>query len=348
MNGAKSVLPGEGVGSNYWDLLPFGGYDALATVYYYDTILDLAALEELIASHAEWQVSRDGAYDPAELRSHAAKVKLAFGQRFWNPATGRFGTMDLDEQLHDYGFTFLNNEAVVFGLATPEQRASIHAWISGTRTIAGDTSVGADIYHWRFGPRSTTLRNIEYYFWGWSNPESVPWGGQVQDGGAVLGWSHYDLMARLKTAGPDDAASRLNDIVRWFDEVQTGGGYRTYYGKDATRGTLQGGGTAGGLGLDSEFFESVLATQIMLYGFLGLQPTVDGFIIDPKLPADWPELTVTRIHLHDHVLDITATRDGGLNISGTGPEADVLTVEAPRNVRLESTNGVTVRLTHRD
>jgi hypothetical protein len=86
----------------------------------------------------------------------------------------------------------------------------------------------------------------------------------------------------------------------------------------------------------------------MLFGFLGLQPTANGLIIDPKLPADWPELTITRIHIHDHVLNIMATHGGGLKISGTGPQADVLTVEAPRNVRLESTNGVKVFLTHRD
>jgi hypothetical protein len=347
-NGVKSVLPGEGVGSNYWDLLPFGAYDALATVYYYDTLLDLAALEELIAAHAEWQVTRDGAYDAADLRRHAAEVKRTFGVRFWNPAAGRFGTVDLDGNMHDYGFTFLNNEAVVFDLATPEQSESIHSWISGARTIAGDTSTGADIYHWRFGPRSTTLRNIDYYFWGWSNPESVPWGYQVQDGGAVLGWSYYDLMTRLKTAGPDDAAARLSKIVRWFDDTQAEGGYRSYYMKDPVRGTLQGGGTAGGLGLDSEFFESVLMPQVMLYGFLGFRPTADGFAIDPRLPSDWPELTITRIHLRHHVLDITATRDGALKISGAGPIDDVLIIDAPPNVRLESTAGVAARLVHHE
>jgi hypothetical protein len=347
VNGVKSVLPGVGVGSNYWDLLPFGGYDALATVYYYDTLLDLAALEELIATHPEWQVKQDRAYDPVDLRRHAADVKSAFGERFWSPVTGRFGTVDLDNNLHDYGFTFLNNEAVVFGLATPEQSETIHSWINGSRTVAGDTSVSAGIYHWRFGPRSTTLRNIDYYFWGWSNPETVPWGYQVQDGGAVLGWSYYDLMARLKTAGPDNAAARLNEIARWFDDTQTEGGYRSYYGKDVARGSLQGGGTAGGLGLDHEFYESVLMPQVMLYGFLGFLPTADGFAIDPHLPTNWPELTITRIHLHNHVLDITATRDGAIKISGTGPTDYVLTIMAPPNLRLESVRGVTARLENR-
>jgi hypothetical protein len=346
-DGQKQIVPGQGIGSNYWDLLPFGGEDALATVYYYDTLLDLASLEEMIAAHPTWQVSSADAYDPADLRYHARQVKDYFDQRFWNPATGRFGTVDLDGYMHDYGFTFLNNEAVVFGIATPAQAASIYAWMSDARTVPGDTATGPDIYHWRFGPRSTTRRNIDYYFWGWSNPEGIPWGSQVQDGGAVLGWSYYDLMARLATAGPDDAAGRLAKIITWFDETQAEGGYRAYYGKDAARGTLQGGNVAGGLGIDSEFYESVLMPQVMLYGFLGFRPTLDGFAIAPRLPRDWPELTITRIHLHDHVLDVTVTREGGLKIAGTGPADDVIKIHAPPNVRLLSTEGVTAELSHK-
>lgn len=347
IDGKKQIVLSEGVGSNYWDLLPFGGEDALATVYYYDMLGDLAVIEEIVASHPEWNLSADAAYDPADLRRHAAEVKDYFGKRFWNESTGRFGTVDLDGQMHDYGFTFLNNEAVVFGIATPEQAKSIEAWMSGARTVAGDTSTGADIYHWRFGPRSTTLRNIDYYFWAWSHAEGIPWGYQVQDGGAVLGWSYYDVMARLKTGGPDVAAARLAEIVRWFDETQAEGGYRAYYGKDAARGTMQGANVAGGLGLDKEFFESVLAPQVMLYGFLGFRPTLDGFAIDPRLPRDWPELTITRIHLHNWVLDVTATQDGGIKVSGTGPAEKRLVIRAPEGVRLISAEGVKAKIAGR-
>jgi hypothetical protein len=178
-------------------------------------------------------------------------------------------------------------------------------WICGDRVVAGDTSTGADIYHWRFGPRSTTRRNEDYYLWAWSNAESIPWGGQVQDGGAVLGWSYYDLMARLKVRGPDSVAPRLAEIASWFDEVTAAGGYRQYY--DGSReGTLQGGGTAGGLGLDQEFFESVLTPQIFVAGLLGFKARPDGFELDPRLPNGWPELTVTRMRFRDLVFDIRA------------------------------------------
>ena len=290
VDGKKEIVLGEGVGSNYWDLLPFGGEDALGTIYYYDALLDLAELEEQIVAHPEWCVATGAdAFVAEDLRRHAHEVKDYAAQRFWNPQTGRFGTVDLEGNLHDYGFTFLNNEAVYYGFATPEQARSIHAWLTGERIVEGDTSQGPDIYHWRFGPRSTTKRNIDYYFWAWSAPESIPFGNQVQDGGGVLGFSYHDLMARLLTAGPDDAAQRLSEICSWFDETQAAGGYRAFY-SDPARGTMQGGNVPGGLGLDKEFFESILVPQVMLYGFLGLKPTADGCEISPRLPADWPSL----------------------------------------------------------
>jgi hypothetical protein len=344
VDGAKTIVPGEGIGSNYWDLLPFGGEDALATVYYYDALQDLAAIEAAIIAHPEWAVFASDSYDPQDLRHHAEEVKAYAGERFWNEETGRFGTRDLDGKLYDYGFTFLNTEAVSLGLATLKQAKSIHAWLSGARNVEGDTSQGNDIYHWRFGPRSTTRRNVDYYVWNWSAPESVPWGYQVQDGGAVLGWSYYDLMARLKTAGPDDAAARLVEIARWFEETQAEGGYRAYYGKDPARGTMQGGNVAGGLGLDKEFFESVLAPQVMLYGFLGFRPTADGFAIDPCLPTGWPELTITRIQLHDDVLDITATAAGEISVKGSRQKGEPLIVEAPAGARVSPEGGVPIKV----
>jgi hypothetical protein len=93
---------------------------------------------------------------------------------------------------------------------------------------------------------------------------------------------------------------------------------KPYYAKPG-RGTLQGGGLAGGLGLDQEFLESVLVPQVMLYGFLGFRPTPEGFEIHPRLPRDWPSLTITGIHLHDRVIDVTAEQGGGVRIDDVTP-----------------------------
>ncbi len=306
----KQVLYGHGIGDNYWDLIPFGNKDCYATILYYDALLAMAAIEQAIIQHPAWNIPRGVlAFDPEELTRHAQEVKALGNEIFWNDKTGRFvNCIDADGETHDYGYTFLNFEAIYYDFATLEHAQSIMEWLTGKRNVEGDTSQGKDIYYWRFAPRATTKRNIEYYFWGWSAPEAIPFGGQVQDGGAVLGFSYHDLMARIKILGPDDAWKRLRQIVEWFDEVQRAGGYRKYY--DGTRdGTLQGCGKPGGLGLDCEFFESVLVPTVILDGFLGFRPTPDGFIIDPHLPADWPELTVDRIRWRDLTLRVTATRN---------------------------------------
>ncbi len=47
----------------------------------------------------------------------------------------------------------------------------------------------------------------------------------------------------------------------------------------------------------------------MINGFLGFKPHGDGIEIKPNLPKDWQSLEITRIHLHDLIFDITATKD---------------------------------------
>ncbi len=271
-------------------------------------------------------------FTPAELRQHAAEVKLEGNRLFWNSQTGRFNAcLDADGQPHDYGFTFLNLEAIHYDFATKEHARAILDWITGDRQVNGDTSQGADIYHRRFAPRSTTRRNTEWYGWFWTHPESIPWGGQVQDGVAVLGFSYHDLMARLKVRGPDDAWQRLQEILRWFAEVQAAGGYRKYY--DGTReGTLQGGGPPGGLGLDREFFESVLVPQVMLYGFLGFNPQADGFTLAPRLPATWPELSLDRIRYQNCELRVRARADS-VEVWKTGDREEPLRLRVPASIR---------------
>lgn len=309
-DGKKTLLTGRGVGNNYWDLLPFGGDDALATIYLYDALRAFAAIESAIDTHREWAIPMDGRpFDADALARLTEQVRARARRTFWNDETGRFvGWRDRNGRAYDYGFVFVNTEAVAYGVASGDQARRIYDWLDGRRIVAGDTSQGADIYHWRFGPRSTTRRNVETYVWAWSAPESISWGNQVQDGGGVLGFTYFDLMARLRTLGPDDAWRRLRAVIDWFGDVQSEGGYRAYYARPG-RGTLQGGGPPGGLGFDHEFMESVLVPQVMLYGFLGVEPHPGGLRINPRLPSDWPSLTVTRIQAHGHVLDVTASPD---------------------------------------
>ena len=101
-----------------------------------------------------------------------------------------------------------------------------------------------------------------------------------------------------------------------------------YYAPEKGRGTLQGGGPPGGLGIDEEFMESVLVPQVMLYGFLGFEPTAEGCRIAPQLPSTWPELTVTAIRIHDSQIDVTARRDGSVTVRRRAAGTSPLAIEA--------------------
>lgn len=307
-DGGKQVITGQGIGNNYWDLMPFGGSDCYATYQYYDALKTMAQIEREVLAHPEWSIPRGVlSFDPEMLERHAAAVKATGNKLFWNEKTQRFNAcVDVAGESHDYGYTFLNCEAIYYDFATPEHAKAIMSWMNGDRLVEGDTAQGADIYHWRFAARATTIRNIDWYFWAWSNPESIPWGGQVQDGGAVLGWSYHDLMARVQVLGADNAWKRLQEILKWFEETQAAGGYRKYY-NGSREGSMQGSGTAGGLGLDMEFFESALVPQVMINGFLGFKTYADGFALNPRLPKDWPDLTLDKIRFQQLVFKVSAS-----------------------------------------
>ncbi len=310
-DGEKIIHSGTALGNNYWDLLPFGWDDFYATFQYYAATLALADIEEAVRNHPEWDIPLGVlAMEPEMLRNHAAAVKETASAKFWNDEAGRFyPSITKKGETFDFGFTFLNLEAIWYDIAREEQAESILDWIRGKRIVEGDTAVGEDIYHWRFGPRATTRRNVAWYKFVWTHPEHIPWGGQVQDGGAVLGFTFYDLWARLHHISPDDAWERLGEILDWQREVDAAGGYRAYYGETDRGTTLQGGGTAGGLGIDFEFLESSMLPAIILRGFLGVRPAPEGLAIAPKLPEACPEMTVNDILYGQTRLDITARND---------------------------------------
>ncbi|QHI70678.1 glycosyl hydrolase family 65 protein [Tichowtungia aerotolerans] len=299
-DGTKTFHVGHGKGGNYWDLLPFGWDDMYTTTHYYASLLAMAELEEVAP----------GGMDPAFLRKHAADVKVTANQKFWNETAGRFvGSIDADGVPHDYGFTFVNLEAVHYGIATEEHAEQILEWVSGERIVEGDTSTGADIYAYHLAPRATTKRNVEWYAHAWTGPETLPFGGQVQDGGAVLGFSFYDIMSRIKVCGADDAWKRLMAIRTWDEEVQAYGGYRKYYGDGKGGTTLQGGGTAGGVGIDFEFTESSMLSAVVPLGFMGLRPDGQMLHIEPNLPEDCPQMTVRNLLYCGVPMDVTVSPD---------------------------------------
>jgi hypothetical protein len=335
---------GRGVYGSYWDLLPGGLYDLDSNVNYVYALKAMAELERVVKKRGIHvpDVSVIGPDNktviryketPESLTKLAARVKKNIETRFWNPETGRFGrNIDVNGKLYDYGWLQHNLFALAMGIGTKAQRDSIVSWVNGSRIVNGDTSTGADIYHWRFGPRISTKRNEDYYYWAWphdrkNEPGNVQfdWGNQMQDGGAVPFTSCYDLMARCSTGRQseiDKAYDRTLEIKAWYDDVKSAGGtgpefYRKYYDGHPERGRQQSP-NPGGLGLDHEFLsDSSLGTEFLFHAFLGIDSTEDGIIdIAPKVPSQLDKLGCENVYYRGNHLKIEAGR-GYVSLEGS-------------------------------
>jgi hypothetical protein len=350
--GAKpdgSPNPGHGIGTNYFDILGLGSKDFQSNLLYIRALEAMAQVERAlplarttggkVPSTSPFRGSQEIIYQasPDTLSELAAQVRNRVRDAFWNPETGRFaGGIDRRGNKIDYGFVYQNLEALAMGLPTPEQANQVLDWLDGRRTVDGDTSTGEDIYFWRFAPRTTTRRNQRHYVWTWvealRNGE-VLFGEQVQDGGAALWGSYYDILARIHYDRTESAWQRLKEILEWHREVRERGGkghefYRVaYQSGDALAknppilspwdGLLQGGGKSGGLGLDEEFIENGLLPAAVLFGFLGVDiPRPEVFVIHPRIPKDLEFMGVTNILRGNDRLQIRAGHDW-VDLSGS-------------------------------
>lgn len=280
-----------------------------------------------------------------------APVDRAQKTGFWDEEKGRFiEGFDRNGEVIDYGFIMFNLEAVAAGICTEEQAKEIMDWVSGRRIVEADaenapgatpeaqegnyasgvkgTRVNEDgsfadegtlgIYDFEFAPRSTTVKNLSQYVWNWAGNNAF--GGQVQDGGAIMYLSYYDLMSRLSVYGADDAFERLQGIQAWYekvkavaddaniDETSPKNFYREYYSKLGI--VMQGAGTAGGIGLDEEFLESALVLAAIPYGFFGIgSDSYNVLSVAPELPSslDWWKMENLRFHNVNY--DLSVGRD---------------------------------------
>jgi len=315
---------GHGLGNGYWDILALPSVDLYSNIYFYRAVKAMEYLERMAESYQidlekPTVVSPNAmGTDKYESTSESLKallrvIKDKFQKTFWSEKNGRFfAGVNPEGEVIDYGFIMFNVEAVASGLCTKEQSEAIMKWINGDRIVDGDLSMGKDIYKFAFAPRSTTFKNDKHYFWAWHG-ETVKYGEQVQDGGAIIYYSYYDLVSRINVFGPDNAFTRFKDIQKWYEEVKTAGGtgdqfYRKYYNEKGIQ--MQGGGTAGGVGLDFEFLESALLYSSIPLGFFGLKSEKpDTLQIAPNLPAALDFWQIENLMYHDVLLDIKIGRD---------------------------------------
>jgi len=294
----------DGMPSDYWDNFRFGYKSAYVNTYFYGSLVAMADLEESLGQTAR----------ALELRSLAKQVKSNFGKTFWDAEKGRFiGCVDITGRNWDFGFTYLNLEAITYDLATEQQAGKIFEWLDGKRIIASDKqkvgshmtgATGEEIYALGWAPLSCT-RAIEsikvdgkYWWWHLGNKITVDgnasYGEHLENGGAIFYVSHYDLMARLDTFGAENAWQRFEGILA--EHCEDG----------LKRDPKNNMGAAWKWGIIGEFPESGLVPASVALGFMGLDASADALIINPQLPKALPWLQVKHVNYFGGVYSIRA------------------------------------------
>lgn len=312
-NDHNTGLP-NGAPTNYWDNFPFGYKDAYSNVYFYASLLAMSELEAMLGNDAEAE----------SYASLAGVTHRRFTEEFWDLDKRRFvGTVDVNGRAWDLGFTFLNTEALAYGLGDERQAEDILSWLDGDRIISSDTSTGSDIYAFRWAPRATTVDVAtlgEPYWWKSIDNQitvgpggNATYGEHLENGGAIFYTSHFDLMARAQRRHPDDAWLRLESIMEEFsvDELR--------------RNPPNDVGHAWKFGIITVFPESGLVPASYLYAFLGIEATGRGLEVHPNLPGALQYGGVHRlsfggglysVRVEPDQLEIMATHSGDHRLTG--------------------------------
>lgn len=350
-------ISGHGISSGYFDLLALPSTDFYFNVYFYKATKSMEYLERMaeaagitsetvsvetpdLQSEVEYQETA------ATLSSRLSLIAEKVTGEFWSEEKGRFieGTIDWDATGHlnedsalielgnvvasdeiDYGYLAFNLEAVACGLASDEQSKEIMDWCTGVRNVEGDTATADavlaknSLYYFECSPRISTKSNANQYAYGGYATSQVNFGKQVQDGGSAMWVTYYDLVSRQRVYGADSAYDRIDDIIKWYEEVSdlyyedypNGDNptqfYRSYYTRSIS---LQGGNQQGGLGLDCEFLENAIVYAALPQITLGLNSTQYKTLdLAPSLPSSLLYYKMENLAFHGVKYDVTAAND---------------------------------------
>ena len=257
----------SGNGSNRWFNFRFGYLDAYENISFGRAVTDLAKLYTLLGETEKAD----------EYTRIAEKNRAAFNEKFWDEKKGRYiGCIDINSAVHDYGFVFLNLEAIEAGFADAEKAEKIFAWLDGNRTVEGDTAIGTDIYFGAF-IRNTTLaaKDSWWDYLGGTLPlsENGGWGRYYQNGGYSLSTTYYDIMARYKTGRTQEAAEHLKQLLNAYADgtLKTSDGTVRISG-DALAGLAQTAYIRTVFGLDTDGFRLCMTPD---YAFLAALESSD-------------------------------------------------------------------------
>lgn len=309
VNNGKNLGRIGDYGSNYWDNFLFGYLDAYENMLFYSALISMEKIELMCGNDGEAEY----------YRNLAAKTKQKFNETFWSDTTNRYiACIDVDGTKYDYGMTFLNMEAIHYGLADERQEDLIYTWLVGNSEVEGDRSTGEDIYYFRIAPRVTTVAmedtpskevdgRKQYWYFDWYGQANVEtthsYGQHFQNGGTIFYPEYYDIMNRIDIVSPESALNRWKVLAEEYaiDELY--------------RRPPNAYGWTDMIGITNEFPESGLIPMTWLNGFMGTTAEYDGLHIVPAIPEDYEYMGMRDLTYGGKAYDLTVYRDGKIELS---------------------------------
>lgn len=321
--------------SNYWDNLCFGNYDAYENALFYESLQAMIGIYSMLGGEYADRVP--------ELEALAEKAKAKYDELYWSEETGRYiACIDTEGNRVDYGFTFLNFEALKYGLGDAGKAQSVFDWIDGRRTVEGDDRTGFDIMSYMnvmkktseyrkirtFDPmlvlaptvNTVAINNQENQKTGivwWHGPEginpfgSAAYGLHCENGGYIFYPVFYELMARNAYLGATSVTDRLAQIARVYEF-------------NRLKSDAAASGSANWLeGLIGEFPESGLVPTVYAYGLIGLSAAADGLHVTPSFNDTYETMGVTATTYGGHTYGVEVSRTGEMKITCTDGVADM-------------------------
>ena len=281
-----------GASSYYFETLPFGNKDALLNVYFYAALRAMADLE-LAASRSSEAVA---------LLALADTVKANFNTTFWDSAAGRYvGCIDVNGVPHDYGYTFINLQAIAYGLASADQQTAIFQWLENEPTSSGARDTFS---RWVISPRTSTINNPfptatkTNGWWRAGVHGDFTWETPTHNGGGCVFFLLYEMLARVQTFGADNAWDRFKEALNRYGEPDRYCGGTPLYRGETTRNVLP---------LENGAAINGAAPAAFVHAFIGAAPDHEKLVVAPNLPDQLDYIGIHNLAYRDCRFDIKAS-----------------------------------------
>ncbi|MCC6580031.1 MAG: hypothetical protein IT440_06275, partial [Phycisphaeraceae bacterium] len=261
----------------YFDGIRAGGSLAYHNAFYYASLLAMASIAGALGRH-----ERQNDYtDQAEV------VRQRFNELFWDD--NACGTnqaaysdwVDPHGTRHSYFMSLVQYPAIVFGLATPERARAILD--TADRRLAVLTE--------KYGyTGEATLDCL------WPVPQELCAGcaaagwGYYQNGGMLLSWTYWEIVARARCGDKEGAYRRLRAFTQHAAKTNW------YEGENSFTREGVPFGWAG----EPYLADQVIVPAAIVHGLLGVTQHWDKLDVQPALPVAWPHAEVLLLHRGEH------------------------------------------------